>query len=261
MGNGSRGGSRPTLRCLEPLGLSLPPIQESLEDIVHPLIAKAHSVAASCSIEPQMQPRIRKIIDGRWFKVKVDDWRGGLILHPAPGPENEADSSVWWLALAGKRVSDSRQKDFYETLPTEANDYLPVTKDWKRLEAERASAEIEKVRLMVRSSVYRAHATQQMQTYEHASGQRHFGVRVEVEGPDEIYVSVGTRMVADPRWFTVLLAALPEIPGDTWLSEPGPSAQIEPEAGEIVYSALMPESLIENLQVEAQTNGWNTASA
>lgn len=254
---GPRGDSRPTIRCLKPLGLSLPPIQQSLEDLVHPLISKAQSTAKACESEPQNQPRIKKINDGSWFKVKVNNWRGGLVLAAPRDVDDEGECSLWWLGLAGKRASDSAQKDFYETLPAQAAEYLPLPMDWKRLEAELASAEVDKTREMVRFSVFRAYATEQMQAYEHASGRRHIGVSVTVKRPDEIYVSVGTRMVADPRWFAVLLAALPEVPSTTWLSEPSAPTDIDPEPGEIVYSALMPQSLLDNLKEEARLNDWD----
>lgn len=66
---------RPTLRCLrEDLGLGLPPIDEPLDEVDHPLIRKANEQFAQPT---GPRERIRAIDDVVVFKVKVQRWRGG----------------------------------------------------------------------------------------------------------------------------------------------------------------------------------------
>lgn len=257
MQRGPRGETRPTLKCLKPLGLPLPNIENSLEDLEHPLIKKAQDVARGSRSAPGSQAPIQKITDGAWLKVKVNDWRGGIIEESPPDvSEGPNPGPLWWLGMAGRRYRDSPQNDFYASLPVKAAEFRPTSRDWKRLQAEKAYWRHEADRQMVRSSVWRAYQTGDFQRYDHSDGRQHFGIKLTVRHPDEIYVSLGAHSMFDPRAYALLLSTLPEIPTEHWMAEPSAPLQLEVDSNEIVYSAVLPENLLSKLRQEAHTFGW-----
>jgi hypothetical protein len=98
---------RPTLRTLtDDLRLPLPPIDELLEEISHPLLTKAR---AKFSAPEGTHERIRAIDDEIVWKVKVQRWRGAVWT---------ADQ-IAWLIAAGNREEGSPD-DFYEALVSQA---------------------------------------------------------------------------------------------------------------------------------------------
>src|SRR5262245_54557752 len=96
--------TRPTLRCIaEDLHIPLPPINDPLNEIPHPLIIKANHQFADSNTAHE---RIRSIDDRVFFKAKVQRWRGAVWV-------NESERS--WLVAAGQREEGSRN-DFYDDL-------------------------------------------------------------------------------------------------------------------------------------------------
>jgi hypothetical protein len=99
--------ARPTLRALtEDLKLSLPPIDEPLDEISHPLLSKA---IRQFSDPLAKRERIRAIDDEVVWKVKIQRWRGAVW----------ADDEVPWLVAAGTRKEGSAD-DFYKALSEHA---------------------------------------------------------------------------------------------------------------------------------------------
>jgi hypothetical protein len=78
---------RPTLRCLrEDLDIPVGPVDRPLDEIDHPLIAKAQEQFA----DPRTpHERIAAVDDQVLFKVKVGRWRGAIW----PGPPATEDPS------------------------------------------------------------------------------------------------------------------------------------------------------------------------
>jgi hypothetical protein len=88
------GLARPTLRCLrEDLALAFPCADTPLEDISHPLLAKATERFAD---DQTPHERIAAIDDEVLFKVKAQRWRGAVWI----------DAGIPWLVAvgSGKRV-------------------------------------------------------------------------------------------------------------------------------------------------------------
>jgi hypothetical protein len=83
------GLARPTLRCLrEDLALAIPRADTPLEEISHPLLAKA----TECFADDQTpHERIAAIDDEVLFKVKAQRWRGAVWV----------DAGIPWLVAAG----------------------------------------------------------------------------------------------------------------------------------------------------------------
>lgn len=77
----------------EDLKISIPPIDEPLEQMEHPLLAKARDQFANDS---GLHERIHAIDDEVLFKVKLQRWRGAVwIEDQMPG---------WWLRAHAKTV-------------------------------------------------------------------------------------------------------------------------------------------------------------
>lgn len=99
--------ARPTLRVLrEDLNVPVPPVFEPLDEIEHPLLAKAREQFAD---ENAAHERIRAIDDQVLFKVKVRRWRGAVWI----------EDLLPWVVAAGSREGGS-QDDFYQVLETQA---------------------------------------------------------------------------------------------------------------------------------------------
>lgn len=95
---------RPTLRRLtEDLGLKISPIDDSLDELNHPLLHKANQQFAEQSISRE---RISSIDATVLFKVKAQRWRGAVWIDTIGKP---------WLIAAGWREEGSHE-DFYQAL-------------------------------------------------------------------------------------------------------------------------------------------------
>lgn len=94
--------ARPTVRCLrEDLQLAIPPVDEPLDELDHPLLTKTNEQFADSRTSRE---RIRAVDDNVLFKVKANRWRGAVWLDDLP-----------WLVAAGERESGSPD-DFYAAL-------------------------------------------------------------------------------------------------------------------------------------------------
>jgi hypothetical protein len=101
--------TRPTLRALrEDLDLVEGPVDEPLDEISHPLLAKADEQFVELDTPHE---RIASIDDQVFFKVKVQRWRGAVWTDTP-----NADVRVW-LVAAGWR-EDGSTSDFYTALAT-----------------------------------------------------------------------------------------------------------------------------------------------
>jgi hypothetical protein len=99
--------ARPTLRALrEDLKVPVPPVFEPLDELDHPLLAKAREQFAD---ENAAHERIRAIDDQVLFKVKVQRWRGAVW----------TEEQLPWVVAAGCR-EDGSQDDFYKALESQA---------------------------------------------------------------------------------------------------------------------------------------------
>lgn len=68
--------ARPTLRCLtEDLRLPVPPVEQPVDELDHPLLAKARSQFAATA---SAHERTGAIDDEVLFKVKIQRWRGAV---------------------------------------------------------------------------------------------------------------------------------------------------------------------------------------
>jgi hypothetical protein len=86
------GRARPTLRCLrEDLQEPVPPADTPLEEVPHPLLAKASEQFAD---DAGRHERIASIGDQVLLKVKVQRWRGAVWV---------GDDGIPWLVAAGQR--------------------------------------------------------------------------------------------------------------------------------------------------------------
>lgn len=89
------GLARPTLRCLrEDLALAVPRADTPLEEISHPLLAKATERFAD---DQTPHERIAAIDDEVLFKVKAQRWQGAIWV----------DAGIPWLVAAGWREEGS----------------------------------------------------------------------------------------------------------------------------------------------------------
>jgi hypothetical protein len=82
---------------------AVPPADTPLDEIPHPLLAKA---AERFADEATPRERIASVDDHVLFKVKVQRWRGAVWM---------ADDGIPWLVAAGQREEGSPD-DFYALL-------------------------------------------------------------------------------------------------------------------------------------------------
>ncbi len=107
------GLARPTLRCLrEDLALAVPRADTPLEEISHPLLAKATERFAD---DRTPHERIAAIDDEVLFKVKAQRWRGAIWV----------DAGIPWLVAAGWREEGSPRG--FLRLPGSPRQYCPAT--------------------------------------------------------------------------------------------------------------------------------------
>jgi hypothetical protein len=103
--------ARPTLRCLrEDLDVRIPPVDEPLEAVGHPLLTKVNQQFSSVDATHE---RIAAIDDLVLFKAKIQRWRGAVWMD-----DPSADIRCW-LVAAGRR-EDGAPTDFYASLTATA---------------------------------------------------------------------------------------------------------------------------------------------
>ena len=257
---------RPTKRGLDSLGGGLlPTLDVRLNELEHPLIIRAQAVPTQ--VAANGAERIRSLTDRVWFKVKTGTWRGAagdVRTHVDDHTRAllNAGDAWWWLGAAGARQNDSPQRDFYAQLDAQAHargpnscstDFL-LPEDWdlRRLEAELAYAMTQIVPPLVRNAA--ALSLRHGQIYGLTAGPAEVRIRVAVMTDGEAYVAIGSTGVTDPGLFALLLSAFDGLTVDDWLPEPGPNLKIEPMAGEIVWSTMLPTDLQTALLDELDAN-------
>jgi hypothetical protein len=239
---------RPTLRCLhEDLELNVGPVDRPLEEIDHPLLAKAQEQFA----DPRTpHERIAAVDDQVLFKVKVGRWRGAVW------PEAAAAQVPLWLVAAGRR-EDGSTTDFYAALATAAKaararynathtpalttsthtaHLLPDETDHARYRAE-AAVRLER---LLATTVHTLALASLLDGREHqatVTGAR-LGIQIRASHGHETYIAVRiTGSVSDALTVTVL-DLVPGCALDGWFPEYSlPERPLE--AAEQAWSNLM----------------------
>ncbi|HEX3785118.1 MAG TPA: hypothetical protein VHX38_36130 [Pseudonocardiaceae bacterium] len=217
--------TRPTLRCLRnDLKISVPPVDVPLDEVKHPLIAKANEQFAT---EDTTHERIRAIDDEVLFKVKIQRWRGAIWTqddHP-------------WLVAAGQR-EDNSVDDFYAALErstraarlrynvdhpkstsakTYCNHLLPNEDDHERYRLEAGVRLIrqldETVSTLIRASL--------RDGYEHTFTFPTFALSIQVRADDghETYVAVRITGSVRENLVYLVLDLVPGCDRDGWYPE------------------------------------------
>ncbi|BCY05494.1 hypothetical protein [Actinoplanes sp. L3-i22] len=220
---------RPTIRCLrEDLRLPIPSARVPLDQVAHPLIAKAVEKFADPATPHE---RIRSIDDVVLFKVKVERWRGAVFTDDPAAEVRD------WLVAAGRR-EDGSHDDFYAALHLQARaarqrhnaehdkplttyahsvGLLPNQDDDDRYRIEAGTRFLLRlnsvVRDLVRGSLGDGH--------EHASDFPGFrlGVIVRADDGNETYVAIRITGSVPERLIALILARIPGCAADAWFPE------------------------------------------
>ncbi|MBT3166944.1 hypothetical protein HTV80_28175 [Streptomyces sp. Vc74B-19] len=216
---------RPTLRCLrEDLGRPLPPVTVPLDEIDHPILAKAGEQFADSDTKHE---RIRAIDDQVLFKVKVQRWRGAVWI----------DADLPWLVAAGRR-EDGSGNDFYAALEAEGRaararynvahadalrtetstaHLLPAREDHVRYQAEAAVRFARRLRVtlldLARASLRdgREHAVE-FDTFT-------IGLQVRADDGHETYLAVRITGSVPPNVTPLILRHVPGCDVEGWYPE------------------------------------------
>jgi hypothetical protein len=238
------GHARPTLRCLrDDLGLAVPHADILLEEVSHPLLAKATERFAD---DETSQERIAAIDDQVLFKVKVQRWRGAVWI----------DAGIPWLVAAGQREEGSPD-DFYASLAardktararynaehsppltttTYTGDLLPDRADELRWKAEAAARTERRLRVVVHDLVRRS----LLDGSEHASmlDGAALGIQVLASQGHETYVAIRIIGSVPRRLVAIVLSLVPGCELDAWMSDYAmPQRAVAPE--EQIWSNIM----------------------
>ena len=236
---------RPTLRCLtEDLGLKIPPIDDPLDELDHPLLRKANQQFAEQS---GRRERISSIDATVLFKVKAQRWRGAVWTDAAGNR---------WMIAAGWREEGS-QDDFYEALShaahsararynaehtpplatnTDVTPWLPDDADQDRFAAEGAVRLIRDIEATVRRLVRASLLDGQEHTAPVTKAA--LGVLVRADSGHETYIALRIRGSVPKNLLVVILDLVPGCDRNTWFPELGmPHRALE--SGEQVWSNLM----------------------
>jgi hypothetical protein len=236
---------RPTRKSLGDLGLTIPPINEPLHEIDDKHVREMQKMPERVLVGGA--ERILRITDHVWFKYKSSDVRAAV----GKLKESEVVRSVqpipelgrWWIGAAGRRQADSGQHDFYELLPTSSDDLLPNDWDEDRLEAEVTLRWTIRVRRVVRELIT---LSLQSGSPMAATVVDHY-IRARVTDGDEVYLTLGTGGIYDPKVIAVILDSVPRVSIDDWFTEPSGTLGIEPQSGEVVWSTILPDETRQEL--------------
>ncbi|WP_285507951.1 hypothetical protein [Actinokineospora sp. NBRC 105648] len=227
----------------EELGLKVPPVNEPLNELDHPLIGKANGQFA---VPTGPRERIRSVDDAIMFKVKVQRWRGAVVDGGEPS----------WLIAAGVREDGSRD-DFYEALATamkaararyNAEHSPPLTTqthsgEWLADQDDRDRYRAEAgIRLLreLRAAVHQVVCASLLDGREHVADIGGAELGVVVQGTEDHATYVALRIVGSvpDDLVAVVLSLVPGCDRDTWYPEFAmPERPLRP--GEQVYSNLM----------------------
>jgi hypothetical protein len=232
------------MRCLrEDLEVAVPTADTPLEEVSHPLLAKA----AECFADDQAsRERIVSIDDRVLFKVKVQRWRGAVWV----------DDDIPWLVAAGQREEGSHE-DFYASLTSRAKaararynaensppltsttysgDILPGREDELRWRAEAAV----RVERQLRDIVHELVRQSLLDGREHASmlDGAALGIHVLADQGHETYVAIRIIGSVPRRLVATILSLVPGCELDAWMSDYAmPERPVAPE--EQIWSNIM----------------------
>jgi hypothetical protein len=163
----------------------------------------------------------------------------------------------WWLARVGTREDGSRH-DFYEQVAGESacdwrtdkrdrvdTDYLmPGIWDRKRLALEEAWAQRQTYEQVMLQAAAKSLRSGKIVTAEFAR----FSMSVIIRADrGEQCVAFIAENVFDPTTLAVMLDAFPGIGASDWAPEPGGAFGMEPAAGQVIYSALLPTDVADQI--------------
>lgn len=241
---------RPTKRCLDQIGLSFPDLATPLCRLSHDLVRRAQAVPNE--VKAGGAERIRSLTDRVWLKCKTSTLRGAVTCLSRPEcEEREIPCGVgeWWLGAAGHRQEGS-PGDFYAQLKSEADragrgtgkasseHLLPATIDIERLQAELATRSVEAIRGVVTELIVQSLCHSKPYSAEFKA--HRVTAYVRAANGSEAYLAI----VAEGNWneklLAVILSAVPGVPPDSWLAEPGGVAEIQPRDGQIIWSTIIP---------------------
>jgi hypothetical protein len=235
--------ARPTLRCLrEDLVLPVPRVDTPLDEIAHPLLAKATERFAD---DQTPQERISAIDDQVLFKVKIQRWRGAVWVDAdlpwlvAAGQREEGSPEDFYAALAA-RGSAARARYNAEHAPLSSTTYigylLPDHKDDLRWRAEAAARTERRLRTIVHDLVRES----LLDGHEHAvmlDGAA-LGVQVLADQGHETYIAIRIIGSVPRRLVATILSLIPGCQSDAWMSDYAmPERAVAPE--EQIWSNIM----------------------
>lgn len=242
-------GVRPTKRCFGNLGADLPDLGVRLEEIDDPVILSAQAVPEQR--DAGGAERVVALVDRVWFKVKTSDHRAAVTeLRGEELPDWVRPSrGAWWIGAAGRRQSDSPQRDFYATLQREcmigktvsSDHLLPADWDWKRLAGEQAVAWRREMKRMVIRLVATSLKSGHLAVAEFRK--HRIKALVRAENGHEAYLAIIAEGVPDPQMFALVLDCVPGVAPEDWQPESSPLAEMNPGAGEIIWSTLFPSEV------------------
>lgn len=239
------GRARPTLRCLrEDLGQAVPPADMLLDEVPHPLLAKASERFAD---EGTQQERIASVDDQVLFKVKAQRWRGAVWMADdgvpwlvAAGQREEGSPDDFYAALAARGTAARSQYNAAHTAPlttsTYTDDLLPGREDELRWNAEHAVRTERRLRATVRSLLRNS----LLDGREHAAmlDGSALGIQVLAEEGYSTYVAVRIIGSVPRRLVATILSLIPGCQLDAWMSDYAmPERAVAPE--EQVWSNMM----------------------
>ncbi|MEU4227968.1 hypothetical protein AB0F17_27075 [Nonomuraea sp. NPDC026600] len=213
---------RPTIRALrEDLSIPLPPADDPLDEIDHPLLAKASERFAD---EGTRHERIRAIDDQILFKVKIQRWRGAVWTEQtlpwliAAGLREEGSGDDFYAGLERDAVAARARYNAAHTKPLSSSAYvgwlLPGKDDYERYQLEAATRLRRRLDAivcgLVRDSLRDGH--------EHVVDMRTFVLGIQVRAEDGYATYVAVRIVgsAPDDIVAVILARIPGCDRDNW---------------------------------------------
>src|SRR4051794_22005253 len=218
-------GTRPTLRCLrDDLCLPVPPADEPLDEVQHPLLAKAVAQFAGTGARYE---RIRSIDDQVLFKVKVQRWRGAVWTgrdRPwlvAAGWREDGSGTDFYAALEARakatRTLRRRLDRATGTATTDVSGLLPNQDDEDRLHVEAGTRLLRRltptIHDLVRDSLHDG--------YEHVADLTAFtvGVQVRADNGHETYAAVRITGSVPDNLAAIVLDLVPGCDRAGWFPE------------------------------------------
>jgi len=232
------------LRALiEDLRLPVPPADDLLDEIDHPLLAKANEQFTGRRTGHE---RIRAVKDEVLFKVKVQRWRGAAWIEEdqpwlvAAGAREEGSPDDFYAALAADAEAARARYNTEHTQPLPTSTFighlLPDESDRIRLLAEEATRAVRRLREGVRTIT----AASLRDGHEHrlSAGASIIGVQVRADHGHETYAAVRITGPVPTDLVSLVLELVPGTDPTGW----GPELRMPDRAligNEQVWSTLM----------------------